>query len=162
MSVVNPENFFASKRGKKAFGGVMQTFDNTRPMVAAQGLGVARAALDLTLELLREKGIELDFEKGYHQMSAVESDLYDLEAEYETARLLVLKAAWMADNKQPNSMKVEPTRHFPHKGFEIGRRFNVNRNDVVIVHCLAVLGKEIPDSRVSLHKVGLHMVDDDA
>lgn len=88
---------------KKAFGGVMQTFDNTRPMVASQAVGLARAALDMTLELLQEEGFELDFRKRYHQMSALENDLVDLEAEYETARLLVLKAAWMADNKQPNS-----------------------------------------------------------
>ena len=106
----NPEIAKTADARKKAFGGVMQTFDNTRPMVAAQALGVARAALDLTLELLAGKGITLDFEKGYHQMSAVESDLYDLEAEYETARLLVLKAAWMADNKQPNSKNASMSK----------------------------------------------------
>jgi len=106
----NPEIAKTAEARKKAFGGVMQTFDNTRPMVAAQGLGVARAALDLTLELLSEKGVELDFEKSYHQMSAVESDLYDMEADYEAARLLVLKAAWMADNKQPNSMNASMSK----------------------------------------------------
>ncbi len=36
---------------KKAFGGVMQTFDNTRPQVAAMALGVARAALEITKEI---------------------------------------------------------------------------------------------------------------
>ena len=38
---------------KKAFGGVMQTFDNTRPPVAAMAIGVARAALDMTRDLLQ-------------------------------------------------------------------------------------------------------------
>lgn len=106
----NPEIARTADARKKAFGGVMQTFDNTRPMVAAQAVGLARAALDLTLELLREQGVELDYDKGYHQMSALESDLYDLEAEYETARLLVLKAAWMADNKQPNSRNASMSK----------------------------------------------------
>lgn len=106
----NPEIAKTADARKKAFGGVMQTFDNTRPMVAAQAVGVARAALDLTLELLAEKGVELDFEKSYYQMSAVESDLYELEAEYETARLLVLKAAWMADNKLPNSKNASMSK----------------------------------------------------
>ena len=106
----NPEIAKTAEARKKAFGGVMQTFDNTRPMVAAQAVGLARAALDMTLELLKEEGIELDYSKGYHQMSAVESDLYDLEAEYETARLLVLKAAWMADNKQPNSKNASMSK----------------------------------------------------
>ena len=106
----NPEIATTADARKKAFGGVMQTFDNTRPMVAAQAVGLARAALDLTLELLKEQGIDLDYDKSYHQMSAVEADLYDLEAEYETARLLVLKAAWMADNKQPNSMNASMSK----------------------------------------------------
>ena len=106
----NPEIAKTADARKKAFGGVMQTFDNTRPMVAAQAVGLARAALDLTQDLLREQGVELDYEKGYHQMSVLESDLYDLEAEYETARLLVLKAAWMADNKQPNSKNASMSK----------------------------------------------------
>ncbi|MCP4468218.1 MAG: acyl-CoA dehydrogenase, partial [Halieaceae bacterium] len=38
---------------KKAFGGVMQTFDNTRPPVAAMAVGVARAALDMAQALLK-------------------------------------------------------------------------------------------------------------
>lgn len=95
---------------KKAFGGVMQTFDNTRPVVAAQAVGVARAALDLTLELLQEKQLELDYRKNYFALSALESDIYDMEADYETARLLVLKAAWMADNKQANSMNASMSK----------------------------------------------------
>ena len=99
----NPDVAKTAEARKKAFGGVMQTFDNTRPLVAAQAVGLARAALDMTRDLLREQGIELDFQNSYHRMSAVENDLYELEAEYETARLLVLKAAWMADNKQANS-----------------------------------------------------------
>ncbi len=99
----NPEIAETAEERKKAFGGVMQTFDNTRPTVAAQALGVARAALDLTQDLLRETGLVLDYNKTYHEMSALENDLYDMEADYETARLLVFEAAWMADNKQPNS-----------------------------------------------------------
>jgi len=99
----NPEIATNAEARKKAFGGVMQTFDNTRPIVAAQALGVARAALDMIQELLAESGIELGYDKGYHQLSALENDLYEMEAEYDAARLLVLKAAWMADNKMPNS-----------------------------------------------------------
>ena len=91
---------------KEAFGGVMQTFDNTRPLVAAQALGVARAALDMTVEFLAANGLELAYDKSYHEMSAVENDLYEMEAEYEAARLLVIKASWMADNKQANSMNA--------------------------------------------------------
>lgn len=38
----------------KGFAGVMQTFDNTRPLVAAMAIGVAKASLDRTRELLKD------------------------------------------------------------------------------------------------------------
>jgi len=91
---------------KKAFGGVMQTFDNTRPPVASMAIGVARAALDLTREMLAKEGVELDFDKKPGSVSALQAELYKMEAEWNAARLLVQKAAWMADNKQPNSMEA--------------------------------------------------------
>jgi acyl-CoA dehydrogenase len=37
---------------------------------------------------------------------AVEAELYRMEAELEAARLVTLKAAWMADNGKPNSMEA--------------------------------------------------------
>jgi acyl-CoA dehydrogenase len=58
---------------KKAFGGVMQTFDNTRPPVAAMAIGVSRAALDLSRQLLEEEGISLEFDKKPLNLSAVEA-----------------------------------------------------------------------------------------
>jgi len=91
---------------KKAFGGVMQTFDNTRPPVAAMAIGVARAALDLTRDLLEREGVAPAFDKKPENASARDAQLYHMEAEWQAARLLVQKAAWMADNKQPNSMEA--------------------------------------------------------
>jgi acyl-CoA dehydrogenase len=91
---------------KKAFGGVMQTFDNTRPPVAAMAIGLSRAALDMSRELLKAEGVELKYDKKPCNVSAVEAELYRMEAEWQGARLLVLKAAWMADNKTPNSMEA--------------------------------------------------------
>jgi acyl-CoA dehydrogenase len=38
---------------KKGFAGVMQTFDNTRPLVAAMAVGLTRACLEQTQELLQ-------------------------------------------------------------------------------------------------------------
>ena len=91
---------------KKAFGGVMQTFDNTRPPVAAMAIGVSRAALDLSRQLLEEEGLSLKFDKKPVNLSAAEAQLYEMEAEWNAAKLLVLKAAWMADNKMANSMEA--------------------------------------------------------
>ncbi|MEH6585898.1 MAG: acyl-CoA dehydrogenase family protein [Halioglobus sp.] len=96
----------SSGGGKKGFGGVMQTFDNTRPPVAAMALGLARAALDMTEEILQQEGVTLDYGRKPGNASSLQAELYKMEAEWEGARLLVLKAAWMADNKQANSKEA--------------------------------------------------------
>ncbi|GHD28849.1 acyl-CoA dehydrogenase family protein [Halioglobus pacificus] len=101
-----PEVATTAEARKKAFGGVMQTFDNTRPPVASMAIGVARAALDLAQELLAKEDVSLDYDKTPRNLSAIEAELYTMEAEWSAARLLVHKAAWMADNKQPNSKEA--------------------------------------------------------
>jgi acyl-CoA dehydrogenase len=96
-----------SEGGKReAFGKVMQTFDNTRPGVAAMSIGCARAALDLTREFLEREGQTFNFDKAVWDATAIEAEMYRMEADWEAARLLVLRAAWMADNGQPNSMEA--------------------------------------------------------
>ncbi|MDH3201026.1 MAG: acyl-CoA dehydrogenase family protein [Myxococcales bacterium] len=95
---------------KEGFGGVMQTFDNTRPTVAAMAVGVARAALDHARELLSKEGIEVRYRGSIHSKSAVEAELIRMEAEWEAGRLLMLKASWMADNGIPNSMEASMSK----------------------------------------------------
>ncbi len=90
---------------QKGFAGVMETFDNTRPFVAAMAVGCAEAALERTKELLKEK-INLGYTSPINNLKAVEAEILKLEADYEASRLLTLKAAWMADNKIPNSMEA--------------------------------------------------------
>lgn len=91
---------------KKSFAGVMQTFDNTRPIVAAMAIGVARAALDRARELLRRAGLPLTEQRTFLAAPAAAYELHRLEAELEAARLLTLQAAWMADNRIPNSLEA--------------------------------------------------------
>jgi acyl-CoA dehydrogenase len=88
------------------FGGVMQTFDNTRPLVAGMAIGVARACLDRTRELLSEAGVEIDYDTPPHAQSAAAAEFISMEADLEAARLLTLRAAWMADNRKPNSLQA--------------------------------------------------------
>src|SRR4051795_1880749 len=45
---------------KQGFAGAMQTFDNTRPLVAGMAVGVARAALEHTRDVLADAGVEID------------------------------------------------------------------------------------------------------
>jgi acyl-CoA dehydrogenase len=90
----------------QGFAGVMQTFDNTRPLVAAMAVGVARAALEEIRPLLAEAGVDVDYDRPANSQSAAAAAFLGLEADYEAAYLLTLQAAWMADNAQPNSLQA--------------------------------------------------------
>lgn len=94
----------------KGFAGVMQTFDNTRPVVAAMAVGIGRAALDRTWEILKKYGIEAKYKGNTKSLSQIEAQLYRYEANWEAARLLTLKAAWMADNGIPNSKEASMSK----------------------------------------------------
>jgi acyl-CoA dehydrogenase len=91
---------------KRGFGGVMQTFDNTRPLVAGMAIGVARACLERTRELLEEAGIRIDYDAPPYTQTAAASEFIAMESDWEAARLLTLQAAWMADNRKPNSLQA--------------------------------------------------------
>ena len=90
----------------KSFAGAMQTFDSTRPVVAAMAVGLARACVEETRRLLAGAGIEVDYDAAPHTQPAAAAALLAMEADYEAARLLTLEAAWMADNAKPNSLQA--------------------------------------------------------
>jgi acyl-CoA dehydrogenase len=90
----------------RGFAGAMQTFDNTRPLVAAMAVGLTRACLEETRRLLAEAGIEPDHDRPAATQPAAAAELLQMEADYEAAWLLTLAAAWMADNGKPNSLEA--------------------------------------------------------
>ena len=91
---------------EKGFAGVMETFDNTRPLVAAMAVGVTRAALEETRQKLKEAGVKIDYDKPALSQHAAAARFLEMEADYEAAWLLTLQAAWMADNSKPNSLQA--------------------------------------------------------
>ena len=91
---------------KQGFAGAMATFDNTRPLVAAMAIGCASAALDLTRDLLEKAGVTIDYDRPAVTQSAAASKFLQMESDLEGARLLMLQAAWMADNGKPNSLEA--------------------------------------------------------
>ena len=106
---VPKENLLGSpeiQTAAQGFAGVMQTFDNTRPLVAGMAIGVARACLERTRELLREAGVEIDYTLPAHAQSAAASEFIAMESDWEAAQLLTLRSAWMADNRKPNSLQA--------------------------------------------------------
>ncbi|ATO20387.1 acyl-CoA dehydrogenase [Acinetobacter sp. LoGeW2-3] len=89
----------------KGFAGVMETFDNTRPLVAAMAIGCSKASLEHIKEIFKDH-LDQDYGTPYLQTSNIAAQIYRMEAEWEAARLLMLKAAWMADNRKPNSREA--------------------------------------------------------
>ena len=89
----------------KGFAGVMETFDNTRPLVAAMAVGCAKASLERIKEIFKDE-LDPDYATPYLQTSNLAAQIYRMEAEWEAARLLTIKATWMADNKKPNSREA--------------------------------------------------------
>jgi acyl-CoA dehydrogenase len=90
----------------QGFAGAMATFDNTRPLVAAMAVGCAKAALDLTRELLADAGVEVEHDRPAVVQSAAAATFLRMEADWEATRLLMLQAAWMADNRRANALEA--------------------------------------------------------
>ena len=106
---VPKENLLGSaeiQSAREGFSGVMKTFDNTRPLVAGMAVGVARACLERTRELMESAGLEIDYTRPLHLVPAAVAEFISMESDWEAARLLTLQAAWMADNKKPNSLQA--------------------------------------------------------
>lgn len=94
------------KESSGGFRGVMKTFNMTRPMVAAIGLGMAEAALDFTRDALVEAGIPITYGPGMQARPAAAEKFIRLEAAFEAATLATLRASWLADRGETNNMEA--------------------------------------------------------
>jgi acyl-CoA dehydrogenase len=82
------------RRSSAALG----AFERTRPMVAAQAIGIARAAL----EFARDYAVSREaFGQPIIENQGVSFPLADLAAEVDASRLLTWRAAWMAAQRKP-------------------------------------------------------------
>ena len=76
----------------------MATFEASRPTVAAQAVGIARAAYEYALDYA--KGRET-FGKPIVEHQAIAFKLADMRTRVDAARLLYQRAAWMGMNHKP-------------------------------------------------------------
>lgn len=76
----------------------LRTFEVTRPSVAAQAVGIARAALEFSIDYAKERKA---FGVPISQHQSIQNMLADMATEVECARLLVHRAAWIAASGQP-------------------------------------------------------------
>ncbi|MFA9415516.1 acyl-CoA dehydrogenase family protein [Natrinema sp. HArc-T2] len=77
-----------------AFMQQMYFFDETRTGVAAQGLGIAKGALEASLEYAQDRE---QFGKSISEFQAIQHKLADMATQTEAARNLTYKAAWNVD-----------------------------------------------------------------
>ena len=92
------------------FKGAMATFDATRPLVAASGVGVARAALEFLKEKLAENGVQIRYGLPPQKLTSIERDVIDMDIMLKSAWLMVIKAVWMADNKKGNALEASMSK----------------------------------------------------
>lgn len=90
----------------KGFAGAMATFDNTRPLVAGMAVGCARASLEVMRDLIEQAGMTIDYDRPVAVQPHAVATFLQMEADWEAALLLTLEAAWMADNRQANSLQA--------------------------------------------------------
>ena len=81
----------------------MKTFDQTRPGIAAQGVGLAQGALDAAVEYARER---VTFGKPIISHQAVQHMLADMATQIEAARALMYLSARTADARSKDLPKV--------------------------------------------------------
>jgi len=92
------------------FKGAMATFDATRPLVAATGIGVARATLEMLKEMLAQQGVTIRYGLPRQKLASIERDVIDMEVMLRSAWLLIIKAVWMADNRKHNPLEASMSK----------------------------------------------------
>ena len=98
---VPKENLLGEKN--KGFYGVMDTLDRGRTAVGAMSVGIARGALEDSLEYASQRQ---QFGRPIGKFQAIRWMISDMATEIDAARLLVHRAAFLEDNKLPYSKEA--------------------------------------------------------
>jgi acyl-CoA dehydrogenase len=107
-NMLGGEERYAKRAG---FKGAMQSFNATRPMIGAMAVGIGRAALDEAAAFARDAGRGGD--------SRVRDRLERTRRKLRVARLLCWRAAWLADQQQPNMVEASMAKaHAPAAALE--------------------------------------------
>jgi len=93
----------------KGFYGVMDTLDRGRTAVGAMSVGIARGALEDSLEYAQQRQ---QFGRPIGKFQAIRWMISDMATEIDAARLLVYRAAFLEDNKLPYSKEAAMAKLF--------------------------------------------------
>lgn len=97
--------------GKEGIGFkiAMKTLDGGRIGIAAQALGIAQGAMDVTIQYVKERK---QFGKAIAQFQNTQFQLANMQAQVDAARLLVYKAADAKDRSMPYSVEAATAKLF--------------------------------------------------
>jgi acyl-CoA dehydrogenase len=101
------ENLLAEEGA--GFKKAMAALDVTRPMIGIGAVGLAREAMKLATQYAKER---IQFKVPIAQHQSVQFMLADMAKDIEAARLLVWKAAWLADQGIRNSKEAAVAKVF--------------------------------------------------
>jgi acyl-CoA dehydrogenase len=111
--------------------------NRNRPNVSAMSIGLARAALDLTSDLLAEQQASF----ALHRWAIIESELGQMYASLDRARWLNRRALWMASKEISN--RAEAT---------IAKAYGPPNSERIIRRCMQLLGPEGASTELLLEK----------
>ncbi|MFC1982515.1 acyl-CoA dehydrogenase family protein [Chloroflexota bacterium] len=92
----------------KGFYYFMDALDYFRPQYAAQCVGIAQVAYENSVSYAKER-IQFGQPIGKFQVNAFK--LVEMDTDIETARLLIYKAAWLADQERPYAKEAAASRY---------------------------------------------------
>ncbi len=92
-----PKENLLGKPGE-GFRQMLTTLDGGRIGIASQALGIGRAALEGALEYSKTRE---QFNQPISNFQAIQWKLADMATQLDASELLVLRAAWLEDNKKP-------------------------------------------------------------
>ena len=87
---------------KAGFKAAMQTFNAGRPVIAANAVGMARAALDESIRFARDHGL-LGHDRVRDRIEA-------MARKVRKARLVCLRAGWLADQQRANIIEASMSK----------------------------------------------------
>jgi len=88
---------------------IMQTFNRSRPGVAAAAVGLGRAAMEHALQYAKTR-VQFGVPIILHQ--SISFMLADMQKDLDAARLLAWRAAWLADAGEKNSREAAMAKAF--------------------------------------------------
>jgi alkylation response protein AidB-like acyl-CoA dehydrogenase len=82
----------------EGFRQMLTTLDGGRIGIASQALGIGRAALEASIDYSKTRE---QFNQPISSFQAIQWKLADMATQLDAAELMILRAAWLEDNKKP-------------------------------------------------------------